>query len=120
MANKKPNWAAWVLRLVGSLAFLAVVWQLWQGHAAVGVVANVFAPLLFGIAVALSVVTFMVVLAELGKCSMTGDWVWKDVLGTAVSLFALVVMVPGAWSVSAVVVLIGLVLSVIGLGWAGK
>ncbi len=120
MANKKPNWAAWVLRLVGSLAFLAVVWQLWQGYAAVGAVANVFAPLLFGVAVTLSVVTFLVVLAELGKMGSTGDWVWKQVLGTSVALFSLVVMVPGVWATSSVVVLVGFVLSVVGLGWAGK
>lgn len=120
MANKKPNWAAWVLRLVGSLAFLAVVWQLWQGYAAVGAVANVFAPLLFGVAVALSIVTFLAVLAELIKLGTTGDWVWKDVLWTGIALFALVVMVPGVWVTSAVVVLVGFVLSVVGLGWAGR
>ncbi len=119
MANKKPNWGAWVLRLIGSLAFLAVVWQLWQGYATVGAVANVFAPLLFGFAVALSIVTFLVVLADAVK-PMAGDWVWKQVLGAAVALFALVVMVPGVWATSALVTLVGFVLLVVGLGWEGK
>jgi hypothetical protein len=115
MANKKPNWAAWVLRFVGSLAYLAVVWQLWQSVSAVGAAgANVFSPVLFGLAVVASVSLFLVTLADLGGGNVGKEWSMKATLLGGFSLFALLPLVSGAWTSWSWVALVGFVLAYVG------
>lgn len=116
MANKKPNWASWVLRFVGSLAYLAVVWQLWQEAPAVGAAVNVFAPVLFGLAVVASVSLFLLTLADLGRgAGSVKEWSGKATLWGGFALVGLLALVPGAWASWSWVALVGFVLAYIGL-----
>jgi hypothetical protein len=116
MANKKPNWTSWVLRFVGSLAYLAVVWSLWQSTAVVGVAGNVFAPVLFGIAVVAAVSLFLVTLAGIGAPSdPSREWSGKATMLGGFALFALLPLVAGAWTTWSWVALVGFVLAYIGI-----
>lgn len=121
MANKKPNWAAWALRFVGSVALLAVVYQLWQGASFIGVVgANPFAPVLFGVAVVAVVSLFLVTLADLGGGAMPGrEWGGKATLLGSAAVFGLLPMVSGAWASWSWIALVGFVLAYVGL-WLDK
>ena len=118
MANKKPNWASWALRFVGSLAYLAVVWQLWQ-DAALALGGNVFAPVLFGVSVVAAVSLFLVTLADLGGGASGMEWAGKATMWGGFALFALLPMVAGAWASWSWVVLVGFVLAYVGL-WMDK
>ncbi len=119
MANKKPNWTSWVLRFVGSVAYLAVVWSLWQS-AAGGAAWGLFAPVLFGLAVVSTVSLFLVTLAELGgTLGGSTEWAGKATLLGGFSLFGLLPTVSGAWASWSWVVLVGFVLAYIGL-WMEK
>jgi len=119
MANKKPNWAAWALRFVGSLAFLAVVWQLWGGVTAPvsAYATSVFAPVLFGIAVVSSVSLFLGTLAALAAPGKDmGSWNGKLVTWSGFSLLALLTVVPGGWATWSWIALVGFVLAFVGVG----
>lgn len=120
MANKKPNWAAWALRFIGSLAYLAVVWELWQGAEAAGALytASVFAPVLFGLAVVTSVSMFLGILAELaGPSDKMKAWSGKVSMLGGFALIALLAIVGGAvWSTWSWIALLGFVLAIVGSG----
>ncbi len=117
MANKKPNGAAWVLRFVGSLAYLAVVWQLWQVAGVVGSVTNVFAPVLFGLAAVSAVSMFLVVLASLsGSDNTMSAWITKANFMTGFALLAVLPIIAGAWATWSWIALVGFVLVAIGSG----
>ncbi len=117
MANKKPNWTAWVLKFVGSLAYLYVVWQLWSGGVGPS---GVLGPVLFGLGVVTAVSFFIMTLVSL----MANDDEMKQ-MGMKVSViagFALLALLaptsataiwPSSW---ALVALLGFVLSYIGTG----
>lgn len=122
MANKKPNWAAWALRFVGSLAYLVVVWQLWQGIGAgtpggtALYTSNVFAPVLFGLAVISAVSLFLGTLASLaGSGKDMSAWNWRLSAMGGFSLLSIVSLIPGSSS-WAWIALVGFVLAFIGIG----
>ncbi|MDE1768215.1 MAG: hypothetical protein KGH64_00220 [Candidatus Micrarchaeota archaeon] len=112
MPNKKPNWTSWVLRFVGSLAYLGVVWQLWQAGLSS---ANILNPILFGLAVVTSIAFFFVTLADLmGNSDIkTKDWSMKTNFYAGFALLALVAPAAGTW---ALIALVGFILAYIGSG----
>src|SRR5271156_4324470 len=116
MANKKAtNWTAWVLKFVGSLAYLYVVWQLWAGVGPAGV----FGPVLFGLAVVMAVGFFIMTLVSLmSNEDEMKAWSMKSSLVAGFALLALTAptAATAAWSSWALVALIGFVLAYVGTG----
>lgn len=118
MANKKPNWTAWVLKFVGSLAFLDVVWNVWQA----GVTpAGVFGPILFGLAVVMTVGFFIMTLVALtgSNSDEMKTWSMRSAMAGGFALLALLAPTistagwPGTWIW---VALVGFVLAYVGTG----
>ena len=106
MANKKPNWTAWVLKFVGSFAYLYVLWQIWAG------VSGTFGSILFGLAAVTTVGFFITTLAGLMATSAEmKNWSMRAAF---VAGFALIAATMG--SGSALVALVGFVLAYIGNG----
>ncbi len=113
MANKKPNWTAWVLKFVGSLAYLDVVWNLWQA----GSQASVLGPVLFGLAVVMAVAFFIMTLVNLSGSNDDDmkQWSSKTALYTGFALLSLV-GVGSITGTAALVALVGFVLAYVGTG----
>jgi hypothetical protein len=114
MANKKPNWAAWALKFIGSLVYLYVVYALW----APGTVSGVFGPVLFGLAAVFSVALFLTNLAALAapRSELMNQWLARTGLWGGFALLASVYTVVPASSGLLLVSLVGFVLAYIGSG----
>jgi hypothetical protein len=115
MANKKTNWTAWVLKFVGSLAYLYVVWQLWAGVGPAGI----FGPILFGLAVVMAVGFFIMTLVSLmSNNDELKDGSMKSSLLTGFALLALLAptAATAAWGSWAWIALVGFILAYVGTG----
>ncbi len=121
MANKKPNWTSWVLRFVGSLAYLVVVWVLWaQWYNGQVLASGVFAPVLFAIAVIATVSLLLATLADLGGGAESAiEWSCKATLLGGFALLGLLSGVSNLWLSWSWVTLVGFVLAYIGI-WMYK
>lgn len=112
-SNKKPNWLAWALKFIGSLVYLYVVYQLWTYP----VSGSVFAPVLFGLAVVLSVALFLANLATLA--APKGDlkmWVSKTVTWGGFALIAATYTMGSMVGPATATALIGFIIAYIGSG----
>lgn len=123
MAKQQPNYAGWLLKFIGSVAYLYVVWQIWSSPPAwlAGGLSASLPALGLGIIAATAVLSSVVYfLGTLGWAMMAKSskdeksmrmsmWVWKTGMWSAFTLFVLTL--PGSLSW---VVLIGFVLSLIG------
>ncbi len=118
MAKRKVDWTSWVLKFVGSLAYLSVVLGLWSA----GVDASgLFGPILFGLAVVMSVAFFITTLASLTSGNEKSvAWERKSSLVAGFALLALlaptVSSVSAGWGTWLIVSLVGFVLTYIGAG----
>jgi hypothetical protein len=117
-AGPKVDNGSSMLQFLGSLFYLAVAF----GGFLSGQIssAGIFTPLLFGAAATATVALFVVSLTDL--IGMKHDFVSKETrsfsIAAAFSLIALAAGAGAAISIYTVAVLIGLVLSFIGSGWA--
>ncbi len=116
MANKKAtNWTAWILKFVGSLAYLYVVWQLWAGIGPAGV----FGPILFGLAVVMAVGFFIMTLVSLmSNDNEIKNWSGKSAVVAGFALLAITAptVATAGWSSWTLVALVGFILAYVGTG----
>jgi hypothetical protein len=112
MANKKPNWTAWVLKFVGALAYLDVVWTLWQAPQT-----SVFGPVLVGLAVVMSVGFFIGTLVNLMGSNDDKMKMWNARQAMIAGFALLSLMATGSVTGTlSWVALVGFVLSYVGNG----
>ncbi len=123
MAKQSPKHLGWLFKLVGSLAYLYVTWQIWASPPLwlVGGLSASLATLGLGMIAATAVLSsvayffatfgsgFMENKKETDMNMRMSAWTWRMGTWSAFSLFVLTI--PGPWSW---VVLIGFVLSMIG------
>ncbi len=113
MAKNTTNWTSWILKFVGSLAYLYVVWWLWQ----VGVGTGVLSPVLFGFAVVFSVSFFIMTLVALTSgADKMKEWSMKSSLWAGVALIALTAPTTGYATTWLWLALVGFVLAYVGNG----
>ena len=113
MAKNTTNWTSWILKFVGSLAYLYVVWWLWQ----IGVGTGALSPVLFGFAVVFSVSFFIMTLVALTSgADKTKEWGAKAALWAGVALISLTAPTTGSASTWLWISLVGFVLSYVGNG----
>ncbi len=114
MAKNTTNWTAWVLKFVGSLAYLWVVWGLWTN----GVNAGTFGTVLFGLAVVMSVGFFITTLVALTAPSSEKmrNWSSKSAFVAGFALASLLAPVAGPAAGGLWVVLVGFILAYVGNG----
>lgn len=121
MAKNQPNMGAWFLTLIGSLAYLYVVYKLWgmsgTWPALTSSLAALGVGLLFAVAVLTSVSLVLMTLASLKMNDKDMHmWSWKNTMWAAFSLVVLTVATAGMASTWTLVVVIGFVLASIGNG----
>lgn len=108
MANKKSNMTAWILKFVGSLAYLYVLWWLWGMS-----LSGTFSAVLFGLAAVTSVGFFITTVVSL--MANNGDmqmWSTKAALMAGFALLALT-FPTSTWTLFA---LVGFILAYVGNG----